>query len=69
MTDGGLSDRPIEVIMEQELAMKAALKERGYHHGAAVFTLLFLQSVHLPHVRITLIGLVQVLKMNDYFLT
>ncbi|MDV6377733.1 amidohydrolase family protein [Sporosarcina sp. GW1-11] len=59
---GGLSDQPMEVLMEQELVIKAALKERGYHHGDAVFTLLFLQSVHLPHVRITPIGLVQVMK-------
>ncbi len=59
---GGLSKQPMNVIMEQELAMKHVLQERGYHHGDAVFTLLFLQSVHLPHVRITPVGLVQVLK-------
>lgn len=59
---GGLSDEPMEVIMEQELTMKRALKDRGYHHGDVVFTLLFMQSVHLPHVRITPMGLIQVLK-------
>lgn len=59
---GGVSVEPMEVIMEQELAMKAALKERGYPHGDAVFTLLFLQSIHLPYVRITPVGLMQVLK-------
>lgn len=59
---GGLSDQPMEMIMKQELTMKRALKQRGYRHGDMVFTLLFLQSVHLPHVRITPVGLFQVLK-------
>ena len=59
---GGLSDQPMEAIIEQELAMKKALSDRGYGHGDAVYTLLFLQSIHLPHVRITPVGVVQVLK-------
>ena len=59
---GGLSEQPMEIITKEELAMKKALEDRGYAHGDAVYTLLFLQSVHLPHVRITPIGVVQVLK-------
>ena len=59
---GGLSSQPMEVIIEEELAMKKALRERGYADGDAVYTLLFLQSVHLPHVRITPVGVVHVLK-------
>ncbi|PIC57463.1 adenosine deaminase [Sporosarcina sp. P12(2017)] len=59
---GGLSVQPMETIIEEELAMKKALRERGYAHGDAVYTLLFLQSVHLPYVRITPIGVVQVMK-------
>lgn len=59
---GGLSDQPMDIIIKQELAMKKALADRGYAHGDAVYTLLFLQSVHLPHVRITPVGVMQVLK-------
>ncbi|WP_153722245.1 adenine deaminase C-terminal domain-containing protein [Sporosarcina cascadiensis] len=59
---GGMSDQPLEIAAKQELALKKVLKERGYHQGDAVYTLLFLESIHLPHVRITPIGLVQVLK-------
>ncbi|WP_313237842.1 adenine deaminase C-terminal domain-containing protein [Sporosarcina ureae] len=59
---GGLSVQAMETIIEEEVAMKKALRERGYAHGDAVYTLLFLQSVHLPYVRITPIGVVQVMK-------
>ena len=59
---GGLSVQPMEVIIEEELAMKKALGQRGYAHGDAVYTLLFLQSVHLPYVRITPVGVLQVMK-------
>ncbi|WP_301109073.1 adenine deaminase C-terminal domain-containing protein [Sporosarcina sp.] len=59
---GGMSEQPLEVVAEQELALKQVLKERGYHQGDAIYTLLFLESIHLPRVRITPVGLVQVLK-------
>lgn len=59
---GGLSVQPMEVIIEEELAIRKALGERGYAHGDAIYTLLFLQSVHLPYVRITPVGVLQVMK-------
>ncbi|ARJ38519.1 adenosine deaminase [Sporosarcina ureae] len=59
---GGLSVQPMEVIIEQELAIRKALRERGYAHGDAIYTLLFLQSVHLPYIRITPVGVLQVMK-------
>ncbi len=59
---GGLSAEPVEKLMEQELAIKAALKDRGYHHIDAIYTFLFLQSTHLPYVRITPVGIFDVLK-------
>ncbi|PID24276.1 adenine deaminase C-terminal domain-containing protein [Sporosarcina sp. P7] len=59
---GGLSVQPMEVIIEEELAMRKALGERGYAHGDAIYTLLFLQSIHLPYTRITPVGVLQVMK-------
>lgn len=59
---GGLSIEPMETLIKQELDMKAALKERGYHHADAVYTFLFLQSTHLPYVRITQLGIYDVMK-------
>ncbi|MDW0117915.1 adenine deaminase C-terminal domain-containing protein [Sporosarcina thermotolerans] len=59
---GGLSAENVEVLIEQELKLKKALLERGYKHGDAVYTFLFLQSTHLPYVRATQIGLYNVMK-------
>ena len=59
---GGLSAEPVEKLIEQELELKKALTERGYKHGDAVYTFLFLQSTHLPYIRITQMGLFDVLK-------
>lgn len=59
---GGVSNMPMEEIMEKEIELKEALEARGYSHGDAVYTLLFLMSVHLPYVRITPEGLVNVMK-------
>lgn len=59
---GGLSSEKVEVLIEQEVALKRALAERGYKHGDAVYTFLFLQSTHLPYIRATQVGLYQVMK-------
>jgi len=59
---GGLSAESMEVLIEQEVALKKALAERGYKHGDAVYTFLFLQSTHLPYIRATQMGLYQVMK-------
>ena len=59
---GFISDIPMEQIIEQELALKQAVKERGYKHSDVIYTLLFLQSTHLPYIRITQVGLFDVLK-------
>ncbi|MCG7345637.1 amidohydrolase family protein [Sporosarcina sp. ACRSL] len=59
---GGLSASRMEVLIEQEIAFKQALAERGYKHGDAVYTFLFLQSTHLPYIRATQVGLYQVMK-------
>ncbi len=59
---GGLSKEPMETLIAQELILKAALKERGYHFVDAVYTFLFLQSTHLPFIRITQVGIFDVMK-------
>ncbi|RKJ69914.1 adenine deaminase, partial [Butyricicoccus sp. 1XD8-22] len=59
---GSLYNGPIEELIEKETALKSALKERGYHHSDAIYTLLFLQSTHLPYIRITPRGIFDVMK-------
>lgn len=64
---GGMSDLPMEQIMEQETVLKQALKERGYKHGDAIYTLLFLQATHLPYVRVTQKGIYDVMNKKILF--
>jgi adenine deaminase len=64
---GGLSSERVEVLIEQEIALKKALQERGYKYGDAIYTLLFLQSTHLPYVRITQRGIYDVMKKSVLF--
>ncbi|RLJ81657.1 adenine deaminase C-terminal domain-containing protein [Planococcus citreus] len=64
---GIMSDLPMEPLMEQETALKSALKERGYEHGDAVYTLLFLMATHLPYVRITQKGIYDVMNKTILF--
>ena len=52
----------MEEVIPLELALKSALKKRGYHHTDAIYTLLFLQSTHLPYIRITTRGIFDVMK-------
>ena len=59
---GGLSDKPMEELIEEELLLKKELAARGFKHGDAIYTLLFLQSTHLPYVRITQRGIFDVMK-------
>lgn len=64
---GSLSNKPLEKLIAQEKALKAALAERGYPHGDAIYTLLFLQSTHLPYIRITQRGIFDVMKKKVLF--
>jgi adenine deaminase len=59
---GSLYDGPVEELIPLELKLKAELKARGYHHTDAIYTLLFLQSTHLPYIRITTRGIFDVIK-------
>ncbi len=64
---GGLSVEPVEHLIQQQNALANALAERGYAHGDAIYTLLFLQSTHLPYVRITQQGIYEVMKKKVLF--
>lgn len=64
---GAVSSEPVEQIIQQEKILKQALKERGFMHGDAIYTLLFLQSTHLPYIRITQRGIYDVMKNQVLF--
>lgn len=58
---GGISEEPMERLMAQEIEFKQALATRGYPFSDAVYTFLFLQSTHLPYIRMTQVGLFDVM--------
>jgi len=63
LTIGGLLyDGDVLALTEKENALKQALADRGYQLGDAIYTLLFLQSTHLPYIRITPKGIFDVMK-------
>ncbi|WP_088005746.1 adenine deaminase C-terminal domain-containing protein [Indiicoccus explosivorum] len=64
---GGISSEPMETLISQEKRMKEALADRGYQYGDAVYTLLFLQSTHLPYVRVTQKGIYDVMNKQVLF--
>jgi adenine deaminase len=64
---GSLSNKPMEELIEEELVLKKELAARGFKHGDAIYTLQFLQSTHLPYVRITQRGIFDVLKKQVLF--
>ena len=59
---GGVYDGDVNEVISLEVQLKQALKQRGYHYTDAIYTLLFLQSTHLPYIRITTCGIFDVMK-------
>ncbi|WP_173917425.1 adenine deaminase C-terminal domain-containing protein [Halobacillus sp. Marseille-Q1614] len=59
---GMMADLPMTDLMKEEVKLRNCLKTYGYKFGDPVYTLLFLSSVHLPFVRITPQGLMDVKK-------
>jgi adenine deaminase len=59
---GWVSDKPLPELMEEERALTALLRARGYRFADPVYTLLFLSATHLPYIRLTQRGLVDVMK-------
>ncbi|MGM7703515.1 adenine deaminase C-terminal domain-containing protein [Pseudalkalibacillus sp. Hm43] len=65
--NGGFSTEPMEVVMEQQDRLVHALKDRGYTFVDPIYSLLFFSSTHLPYIRITPSGIVDVLKNEVLF--
>ncbi|RSK25758.1 adenine deaminase [Bacillus sp. HMF5848] len=59
---GVMSDKPLEELMVEEKGLKTILQERGYYFNDPVYTLLFLMSTHLPYIRITPVGIYDVMN-------
>ncbi|NMH67433.1 adenine deaminase [Bacillus sp. RO3] len=66
---GLLSHKEMPELIKEESTLKELLKERGYRFSDPVYTLLFLQSTHLPYIRMTQKGIYDVMKKTVLFPT
>ena len=64
---GMMTDIPMEQLIEKEKQLKQILYEHGYQYNDPVYTLLFLSSTHLPYIRITPVGIMDVMKKEILF--
>lgn len=64
---GIMSRDPVEKLIDAENTLFQLLKERGYRFGDPVYSLLFFSSVHLPYIRITQKGMLDVMKKEVLF--
>ncbi|MBM7662764.1 adenine deaminase [Bacillus mesophilus] len=66
---GRMSNLPLEELIPLEKEFKALMKERGYLYLDPVYSLLFLSSTHLPYIRVTPMGIYDVMKKMVLFPT
>ncbi|SDK36887.1 adenine deaminase C-terminal domain-containing protein [Sediminibacillus albus] len=64
---GMMFEGKMEDLMEKEKTLKKILKEYGYQFDDPVYNLLFLSSIHLPFIRITPNGIMDVKKKEVLF--
>ncbi|MBO8157229.1 MAG: adenine deaminase [Bacillaceae bacterium] len=65
--EGVMSDENMDVLIGKEKQLTSIIKEHGYGFGDPIYTLLFLSSVHLPYIRITPKGILDVKKKEVLF--
>ncbi|RDZ08032.1 adenosine deaminase [Priestia megaterium] len=64
---GVMSNLPMEELSKREVELKKVLGERGYKHDDPVYSLLFFSSTHLPYIRITPVGIYDVMNKKVLF--
>lgn len=60
--EGAMFDGGMEALIDQEKKCKKILIESGYSFQDPIYNLLFLSSTHLPYIRVTPQGIVDVMK-------
>ncbi len=64
---GVMANLKMEEVIQKERELKKVLRSFGYKFGDPVYTLLFLSSTHLPYIRITPMGIIDVMKKDILF--
>lgn len=66
---GLMSDKDLPELIEEEKRLKEYLMERGYPFTDPVYSLLFFSSTHLPYIRVTQLGMYDVMNKTVLFPT
>ncbi|HLR43394.1 MAG TPA: adenine deaminase C-terminal domain-containing protein [Pseudogracilibacillus sp.] len=62
--NGVMSAKNFETIIEKSHQFQEILQDAGYQYHDPIFCLLFLSSTHLPFIRVTQKGIIDVLKLD-----
>lgn len=63
LTLGGLmSSKPMDEIIDKEKQLKTILKEHGYEFQDPIYSILFFTIAHLPYIRVTPQGIIDIMK-------
>ncbi|SEU05732.1 adenine deaminase [Salinibacillus kushneri] len=65
--EGRLSDENMEELLQKEKELSNTVKQHGYTFNDPIYTLLFLSAAHLPYIRITQRGIMDVKKKEVLF--
>ena len=62
--EGAMYDGRMDQLINKEKKLKQILQEAGYAYDDPIYNLLFLSSTHLPYIRVTQQGIVDVKKLE-----
>jgi len=64
---GIMSKSSMSEVIAKEKQLIASLQKFGYPYGDPIYTLLFLSATHLPYIRITQQGIIDIMKKEILF--
>ncbi|WP_188207178.1 adenine deaminase C-terminal domain-containing protein [Alkalibacillus aidingensis] len=65
--NGVMTNLPMHKLIDKEKQLKDILMSHGYQFNDPIYTLLFLSSTHLPYIRITPQGIIDIKKKEILF--
>ncbi|MEC2056914.1 adenine deaminase [Peribacillus psychrosaccharolyticus] len=65
--NGIMSTKSVETLIKEELELKTLLEQKGYRFNDPIYTLLFFSATHLPYIRVTQLGIYDVMNKTVLF--
>lgn len=65
--NGLMSTKSVESLIKEELELKSLLEQKGYRFSDPIYTLLFFSATHLPYIRVTQLGIYDVMNKTVLF--